>query len=384
MSKPDAATTTPTGEVRKVKLDDLRFDLTNPRYGPDAPKQHKDKDALDYIMSRFDMSDVLSSISVNGFFDSEPLVGVENDDGSVKILEGNRRLAACLVLASDVRANAHKKKKEAHPLREGVSLTEIPVMVYPKTTGTRHLLPYLGVRHIVGGRPWDSYAKAHWVAVTLDTPGNDLSLSDIEAMLGDTKGLTKRLLGSYRVIQQLQAKELFDPNDSVKKGKGSASFPFSLIYNALDIGSLRRWMELPGNEKDLEPDPIPNSRLADAASLVRLICGSTKEDFPPSIKDSRQIRALSQAVQNPETFTQLKQGATVEQVEREVMPSDERVLENLVSATPPLEDCITVLTKTPLSQAEAARLFPTAQKVRHLAISVSKTLKTQAGDDDDV
>jgi hypothetical protein len=381
MSKPVSNNQTPQGEVKILPLKDLRFDLTNPRYGPDAPKQEDDKEALDYIMSRFDMSDVLSSISVNGFFDSEPIIGVDNGDGSVKILEGNRRLAACLVLADDPRAVAHKKKRDAHPLRDGVLLAAVPVMVYPKKTGTKHLLPYLGVRHIVGGRPWDSYAKAHWVADTLEATDNSLSLSDIKAMLGDTKGLIERLLVAYQLIQQLQANDLFDPSDSVKKGRGSAAFPFSLVYNALDDRSLRKWLELPDTEDARKPNPLPKSRLTDASWLVKLICGSTKEMFAPAINDNRKLLALSRAVQNPETFAQLKRGDSVEDVEREVTPPDQRVLEDLVAATPHLEDCHTVITKAPLTPGEASKLHPTAQKVARLAISISNTIKTQTGNE---
>ncbi len=373
----------PKGEVNNIPLKDLRFDLTNPRYGPDAPKQQTDQDALNYIMSRFDMSDVLSSISVNGFFDSEPLVGIQNEDGSVKILEGNRRLAASLVLANDPRAASQKKKRDSHPLRDGVALDKVPVMVYPKSIGTRHLLPYLGVRHIVGGRPWDSYAKAHWVAETLAAPNNKLSLFDIKAMLGDTKGLTDRLLVAYQVVQQLQSNNLFDPQDSVKKGRGSAAFPFSLIYNTLDDRSLRKWLEIPDDEAAQQPDPIPKRRLSDAASLVRLICGSLKESFPPAVQDNRKLRALSQAVQDPVTFAQLKQGTSIEEVEREILPPDQRVLNNLVAASPYLEDSVTILTKAPLSEMDAGRLHPEALKVSRLATSISKTLKAQAGDEDD-
>jgi hypothetical protein len=135
---------------------------------------------------------------------------------------------------------------------------------------------------------------------------------------------------------------------------------------------------MPEDAKARKSNPLPNkSRMADAAWLLKLICGSVSEKFAPAIDDSRELRALSRAVQNPETFAQLKQGATVEHVAREVIPSDQRVLEGLVAATPHLEDCNIVLTKAPLSPHEATRLHPTAEKVARLAISIRNTLKSQ-------
>ncbi len=79
-------------------LEELQFDLRNPRYGAGAARLNTEREALDHIVEMFGVNDVLSSIAVNGFFDSEPLVGIklENDD-RVKVLEGNRRLAACLI-----------------------------------------------------------------------------------------------------------------------------------------------------------------------------------------------------------------------------------------------------------------------------------------------
>ncbi len=78
-------------------LEELQFDLRNPRYGTSAARIKTEPEALNYIVETFGVDDVLSSITVNGFFDSEPLVGVrlEKDD-RIKIIEGNRRLAACL------------------------------------------------------------------------------------------------------------------------------------------------------------------------------------------------------------------------------------------------------------------------------------------------
>lgn len=382
---PKAAKKLPEGEIRRVPPKQLRFDLRNPRYGPRAVNQKSDRQALDYIVAQFDVNDLLSSMSVNGFFDSEPLVGIETKDG-IQILEGNRRLAACLILAGDERAKGQIKRKHAYPLRPGVKFDTVPVIVYNSSVNRAKLLPYLGVRHIVGGTEWDSYAKAHWIAETIGDTHNALTLDEIKAMIGDNTGLVERLLTSYHLVQQLEDEDLFEPADSIKRGRGSAEFPFSLIYNALDISSLRKWLGLPEGKKATRKNPVPPDRLNDAATLVRMICGSKRDDFAPSIQESRDLRDLAEAVRVPELFSRLKRGQSLREVVREIYAANDRILENLTAAMEPLEDSVTLLTKTPLSSKDAQPLVSTAKKVRRLSAQAAELLEKQAsegGEDDE-
>jgi len=373
------------GKVQKLKLAKLRFDLSNPRYGPDAPAQTDDEQALNYIVTRFDMADVLSSIAYNGFFDTEPLIGVKEDDGSVKILEGNRRLAACLILANDERAVSQDKKRKAYPLADGITIDTIPVIVYEGDDAAQQLLPNLGVRHIVGGKPWDSYAKAHWVATTLAAGTSNLDIAGIKAMLGDTSNLIERLVSAYHVVLQLQKKSLFDPEDTVKKGRGSANFPFSLIYNTLDRPGVRKWLKLPEIKKaTFKANPLSRDRLEDASYLLKMICGSHKDDFPAAIKESRQISELARSVIDPVSFSRLKKGEPLAVVAQDTLPAYQRIVDNLAAAKPKLADANTVLSESPLDLDSAEELLPTAKQVLRLASQVAKALQAQSSPEEDV
>src|SRR5438105_3103409 len=96
--------------VTQVSLENLHFDVRNPRYGPRSRRFKDETEILDEIVGSFGVRDLLSSLAVNGYFASEPLVGIKESKGDgVKIMEGNRRLAACLILASDPRARNQKK-----------------------------------------------------------------------------------------------------------------------------------------------------------------------------------------------------------------------------------------------------------------------------------
>ncbi len=89
-------------QVTYVELAQLDFDAGNPRFGRTADAPRSQTEILDFIVNEFSVDDVLSSIAVNGFFVAEPLICREQDTGSrLTVVEGNRRLAACLILAND-------------------------------------------------------------------------------------------------------------------------------------------------------------------------------------------------------------------------------------------------------------------------------------------
>ena len=106
----------------------------------------------------------MESIAERGYFSEEPLVGVPSgqttEDGEeiFTIVEGNRRLAALrLLLFEEDRKLVDAKNVPAVGITELDRIREVPVKVYRTR---KEVVPYLGVRHIVGVKPWDALAKA--------------------------------------------------------------------------------------------------------------------------------------------------------------------------------------------------------------------------------
>ncbi len=220
-------------------LSDLHLDKTNPRLGGHSSGLKNEIEVLDLIVDVFGVDDVLSSIAVNGYFDAEPLIGVE-DRGKkgIRIVEGNRRLAACLILANDARAkNQQKRINEYRSLQakhHQSAITKIPVLVYDAKDYSKELLSYLGVRHIAASQPWDSYAKAAWVAMVLEQ--GELTLADVSQMIGDQHRTVARLLEGFYFVNKLQDTGRFNTSDSHRRGRGSnPDNPISLVYTAAGI-----------------------------------------------------------------------------------------------------------------------------------------------------
>lgn len=357
------------------RLDQLHLDGSNPRLGAQAGKFRNEVEILDAVVSVHGVDDVLSSIAVNGYFEAEPMVGVAMDKpaGHVLIAEGNRRLAACLILANDPRAKSHAKRtRDYQALQQKHTrepLRQVPVRVL---TDTRSLLSYLGVRHIAASQPWDSYAKAAWVAKVLDE--RDLTLEDVSQMIGDQHGTVARTLEGFYFVNQLVQAAQFKPEDSMRPGRGSnPAYPFSWVYTALGYGPIREWLKLGDLSEARDKKPLEGKeRLDEAGELMTFLFGNRSTGRRPAISDSRQIANLAKAVADPESRRLLKRGKTIEEVTQLLKPAKERVADGLLDAQESLKNALTTLSQGEVKPAEARDLLDPSLRVRGLATDVHK------------
>ncbi len=220
-------------QVTAYPLNRLLLDKDNPRFG------FRDRGTsqgiiLDLIVEKFGVDDVLSSLAVNGYFAAEPMVcRAKEGIDEVFVAEGNRRLAACLILTGEERArNQTVRTQQYKPLWEkhgSKPIDPVPVILFQPHEEEQAILSYLGVRHIASAQPWDSYAKAAWVAQVVEN--TDVSVADVSAMIGDQHRTVSRLLEGYYFIIQLIDAGIFRPDDSVRRGRGSVTeYPFSWVY----------------------------------------------------------------------------------------------------------------------------------------------------------
>jgi hypothetical protein len=373
--------------ITPSSLEDLQFDLRNPRYGIDASKIKTEREALDHIVETFGITDVLSSLAVNGFFDSEPLVGLRvGKSKKVKILEGNRRLAACLILVGDERAAGQQRLterySELHVEYGTKQVNPVPVIVYEGKNALHDVLPYIGVRHIVGFLEWDSYAKAAWVDQVLQD--NELSLDEIVQMVGDRNRTIPRMLGGYRFVNQLIKAGYFKPEQSQRKGRGSNSdYPFSWIYTALDNPPVKEFVGF--KEKDGTPDqePVPKNKLSDSGWLLTFMFGDKTRGIPAVVEDSRELGDLARAVAEPALLNRLKEGKRLRLVIEEARPSIERLQEGLIRVTDQLKDMSGLIVPGSLEADAALILIDPAKAVVNLSKKILADLRKIATNDEE-
>ncbi len=373
-----------TDKLTPMPLEELHFDMENPRYGGRSGEFKTETAALNYIVENFGIDDVISSIAANGYFESEPLVGVETNK-RITILEGNRRLAACLILAGDARAAQQQKRIEwAKSLmaESGVGPPdEVPVLVVTGAEQKQRMLAYLGVRHICGLSEWDSYAKAAWIAKVLDE--SKLTLSQIKRMIGDQHGTSPRMLEGFHFVNQLIERDRFQPSQSYRKGRGSnPEYPFSWVYTSLGFNNVRNFVGLNGRDEPLKA-PVPEAHLDNAQSVMTFLFGDKSKEIQPVVPDSRHISELAICLESPKKVRQLEQGKSVLEVKRLHRPAAERLSDGLFMATEALTDVWQVIGERSVSATEAEAVLPGAKEARTLAGNIYKELRDIVFKDDE-
>jgi hypothetical protein len=368
-------------------LEELQFDLQNPRYGAAAATIKTEREALDHIVATFGVDDVLSSIAVNGFSDSEPLVAIHlENEKKIRVLEGNRRLAACLILTGDMRADSqtrlHDHFVKIHVENGRKRINPVPVIIYRGKNAMREVLPYIGVRHIKGTLEWDSYAKAAWIDQVLRD--HDLSLNKVKEMLGDRNDTASRMLAGYRFVKQLIRTGQFRPDQSQRKGRGSnPEYPFSWVYTALDNPPIREFVGFIETDGTPDENPVPEQKLEHAGLLMRFMFGDKKHGLPAVVEDSRDIGELAKAVRDPVLCSRLKEGKVLRLVMEEARPSGERLQEGFQRLADQLKDLTGLIVPGSLKPDDALSLIEPARTVSNLAKKAVSDLMgiAAAGDD---
>ncbi|VVD29132.1 ParB/Srx family N-terminal domain-containing protein [Paraburkholderia dioscoreae] len=369
--------------VEPIKLSLLDFDFENPRFGMTAGRTRTQTEILDYIVNDFGIEDVLSSISVNGFFVAEPLIARAQGNGRWTVVEGNRRLAACLVLAGDKRAKNQERKIAQYQGLQTKSKRKpfeaVPAIKFEQHEQERDLLSYLGVRHIAASQGWDSFAKAAWIARVVER--NDLTLQEIALMTGDQHRTIKRLLEGYYFITQLIKDGVFDPESSSRKGRGSnIDFPFSWVYTALGYPTVREYVGMP---EEPTPKPVAANKRTEASTLLVSMFGDSSKGRPAAIDDSREIGELASALGDEDKADLLRQGHRLEEVLYMTLPPATRLNDGLSECRDILQTIASMLAETMVADEVAEKYAPLAKRVRNLAGSIHRKL-VSADDDEEI
>lgn len=354
--------------VQYIEIEKLLLDGANPRFGAARGARSNQVDILDYIVENFGIDDVLSSLAHNGYFEAEPLIAKKNDDGTYTIVEGNRRLSACLILSQDVRAKNQLQRLAQFSddiKSQWNGNTQIPVHIFSTTDNLHKLNAYLGVRHITSAKAWDSYAKAAWIDSIIKN--RQMTLEQICEVTGDRNRTIKRLLEGYYFINQLIDSGHFNPKNSSRKGRGSnPDFPFSWVYTLLNYEEVREYLALnefnPADER-----PIPSNKIKEASSVVRYMFGDRSSSTNAAIKDSRQLGALASAVGNPVQRDHLERGRSLQEVEKITKPAIDQITASLAIIRDELADATAVVNGGRLTDKEIESASSQAREIASMA-----------------
>ena len=367
----------PADRVIWHHLRHLLLDYDNPRFGSHIGVNNQNH-ILDTIVDKFGVNDVLSSIAVNGYFAAEPLVckRVPNSDDAI-VIEGNRRLAACLIILGESRAANHTKRTTEYSRlwREHgqKAFDPLPVIMFDADDlqKDKTLLSYLGVRHIASSQPWDSYAKAAWVARVVEA--NELDIVAVSTMIGDQHRTVNRLLEGYYLVEQLTHTGKFNQQNSVRRGRGSVTdYPFSWVYTVLGYTSVRDFLRFPDGEA--HRDPLEDGLLDRGALLLRAMFGDKSKGRNAAIGDSRQLGDFAAIFSNRDKVRLLEQGKQLDDIEEVTQPIEERLSRAFGKVLDTLRDLIARLSEQDVPAPVALDVLEESRRVRKIAIELDRRI----------
>lgn len=132
--------------MRDIPLEDIKLDLKNFRITSGVDSEDE---ALVYLFESEEVLDMAKKILTLGYFDNEVPIVVEETNGSIVVLEGNRRVSALKGLNDPSIAPGHEAQLRSLLKRYAVEAKELPTSIRVLVAASREIArPHVARMHI--------------------------------------------------------------------------------------------------------------------------------------------------------------------------------------------------------------------------------------------
>ncbi|MGA8222514.1 MAG: hypothetical protein WB780_12740 [Candidatus Acidiferrales bacterium] len=315
--------------IVRVPVEHLRLDKENPRLAA-LEEGTSQRDLAKLLWNEMAVDELALSIAANGYFEEEPLIVIPESPGrknpdtdTFVVVEGNRRLAAVLVL----RDRSLREELEVSDIPQVTpeklrALETLPVSIYDTR---EELWEYFGFRHINGPQAWDAFSKAQFVAKVRENYG--ISLSEIARRIGDRHDFVKRIYLGYLLVKQAQSKCGFSTDD-VNKGR----FNFSHLYTAAAQPEFRKFLGLTDADS-AKHNPVPKSHLEQLQELMIWLYGSKSAGKLPVVRTQNpDLNTLRVVISQKASLAALRAGYSLQRADEIGIGEARRLQEALTRA----------------------------------------------------
>ena len=354
---PQAPPPSTDGAYKRIELKDLQLDARNPRMAalgiaPSATQF----DLVKALWEEMAVEEVAMSIAYSGYFEHEPLFVEPTSGGKYVVIEGNRRLAAVMLLVdSGLRQRVKATKLPAITKEAAEKLNKLPVILT-----TRHeSWKYLGFKHVNGPATWGSYAKAQYIAHV----HNDYSipLEEIARLIGDYNSTVLRMYRGLMIVEQAEEDKVFKRADIAKN-----KFHFNYIYTGMDYPGIINFLGL-RNKGMTDRRPVPSSKVKNLGDLMVWLYGRESSNTESLIRSQNpDLKTLDMVIQTEAGVKALRDGLPLS-VAHDISQGDERIFRQaLQQAKQALQKAHGTLT-TGYASAEDDDALKLAEDVDNLA-----------------
>jgi hypothetical protein len=311
-------------QITTKKYQDLLLDSENPRLTSSAAGTSQ-LDLLRVLWNEMSVDEIALSIAANGFFKEEPLflIPTGKQDGKYIVIEGNRRLAAVMLLHdASLRKQVRATNLPTLTSQQLASIDELPVSIYKSRD---ELWQYYGFRHINGPKAWDAYSKAEFVASVHERL--HIPLETIASHIGDQHRTVERLYRGFVILRQAESRGLFSREDRVKN-----RFNFNYLYTAVDQPDFQKFLGIDG-KNSLRQDPVPNGRMEALHELLLWLYGSKADAKEPLIRSQNpDLRILREVISKPKALSALRTWQSLDKAYEASAGDERRFLDALTKA----------------------------------------------------
>lgn len=283
----------------KIEVSRLLLDWENPRvveFG--ITERSNQQEILQVLWKELAVDEILYSMVSDGYWDFEPLVGIETGD-RITIIEGNRRLAALKLIQeldeTDIELPPRIKEKISDKLLADTET--VPVII---VDSREKAWKFIGFKHVNGPAKWQSFAKAKYVAEIHQNFG--IPLNEIAFQIGDTSNTVEKLYQGYMVLSQAKEAGAYNFETDVSASR----IYFSHLYTGLQRHGIREFVKV--KEAGMaDPNPVPVEKIPELKELLTWLFGY-KPDKVKSIIASQNpdLKYLDEVLQNPTALQTLR------------------------------------------------------------------------------
>ena len=253
----------------------------------------QDEIQKDLLGQPYYASELIDSLTENGFIDYEPLV-VKRNGERYTVVEGNRRLAAI----REIRAHPdlYKGRKS--------DLDEIPVLEFPEDPDEQQqneMRVYLGVRHWLGFRDWPPVSKAQFLERAIAAAGG---IERVIKELRITKTQARRFLVPYRLLRSV----------GVSNPEGE---DFWVLGEALSRAGVKKFLQL---EVDTHTLKVTSYDKKNFSLLLDYLYGpkgkrAGRDSTKRVVYDTRDLSRLANVLSSDKATTALRANKPLEEAE---------------------------------------------------------------------
>ena len=319
------------GRVEEKSPDELYLDPMNPRLTGQEFTINDQVGILRFLWKDKEVAEIVDSISHNGYWRQEVLF-TTLESGKLVVVEGNRRLAAVMLLRSPAKCREIGARNVPTGLSSSITSTynTLPVLVCNRVD----LWMYMGFKHVNGPQEWDSIAKAEYIARVHEE--FNVPLPRIASTIGDQHDTVRRLYHGLAVLRQAEKSGVFRKDNSWGK-----RFPYSHLWTGLGYSSIQKFLGLGADAKE-KPNPVPAKNVPKLGELCLWLFGSKNPLKKPLIKSQNpDLRKLSEILASDKGYaalTRMKEGQGLDDFWRFSRGDETMLRESLVAGEKALRE----------------------------------------------